>query len=411
MSNPRLSVLMPLYNGERFLLEALESILSQSFTNFELLIVDDGSSDRSASIVRSFCARDKRIRGFFLRKNVGIATAMNIGLREVRAPLVARMDCDDFCSSSRFARQVSYMDSHPDIYMLGCRAVNIDEAGNMVDGIESYKIQFVMGRRRIASRICLGDYPLLHATLMYRTAPLLALGGYRELFTIAEDDDLYERMFVRYGYVFANLSSVLYFYRRYSSSNTEQYKTRERRWIGELIRHSSACVRRGLSDPIDFVKHLSFPSLANPMDKFNIIDFLFYLHVYKKLLSRPSNQAKHVRELKMIRSKLSCLPKGSKLREYLDRRFLLLLLLVLPRDKNERIEHYKNLDDELFNKDIFTDNRTYSNICIVTARGCLRYGEYLYFFHYLLKAFYIDYVSTLHFFYMRLLSHIGRKNV
>ena len=407
MSNPRLSVLMPLYNGERFLPEALESILSQTFTDFELLVVDDGSSDGSASIVRLFSARDSRIRGFFLDKNVGISAAMNRGLREARAPLIARMDCDDYCDPCRFAKQVSYMDKHAGIYMLGCRSVNTDERGNRIKGKE-YNVAFAKGSRQIFVHIRRGRYPLLHATLMYRTAAVLSLGGYREILTIGEDDDLYERMLTHYGCVFANLSNILYFYRRISSSNTRQYNSKKHRWVIALIRYSAEFIRQGLSDPLDFVKDLSFPPLATPKDEFNIIKFLFYLHLYRNSLSEFSDQTKSVYKLKMTRAKLSHLPKSSKIREFLDRKFFLLLLLIVPKNKCERRIFFKDLDKELFNRDVFIDSTEYSNICIVVARGCLRYGEYIHFSRYLLRAFYIDFIFALNFFWTRLTVRLGK---
>ncbi len=399
---------MPLYNGERFLPDALESVLSQTFTDFELLIVDDGSSDGSASIVRSFSARDSRIQGFFLRKNVGIAAAMNIGLREARAPLIARADCDDFCASSRFAQQVAYMDTHPDIHVLGCGTVNIDEVGNVIEGVGDYRIIFARGHRQIASYIGEGNYPLLHATLVYRTAVVLALGGYREVFPIAEDDDLYERLFVRYGCIFANLSSVLYFYRRYSGSNIGRHNSKRRYFIESLIRHSSDCFRRGLSDPLAVVKKLPFPPLSSCKYEFIIMELVFYLSMYRKLLSCFPSQEKNLRRLRMIRGKLSLLPKSSDTRELLDMRFFLLLLPPIPSSKDERRVFLERFDAVLLNRDSYFDSTDYSNICLVVARGCLGVGEYVYFFRYLWKAFYIDFTFTLRFIFVRALAHLVR---
>ena len=248
MPHPRLSVLMTTYNGERFLSEAIVSILEQRFTDFEFIIVDDGSKDSSASIIRSFASYDKRVRGIFLRKNVGIPRAANRGLRAVRAPLVARMDSDDLCAPERFARQVAYMAKHADIYMLGCASVNIDEYGNRIKGLKNSKVPFSLGRKRIYDDICRSSYSLLHPTLIYRTAKVLALGGYREIFSIGEDIDLYKRMLSCYGSVFANLGNKLYFYRRYSSSSTQVNNLLEHSLLQTLIHYSSECRAKGLAD-------------------------------------------------------------------------------------------------------------------------------------------------------------------
>ena len=410
MTTPRLSVLMPLYNGERFMSSAIVSVLEQRFTDFEFIIVDDGSNDGSAEIVRSFCARDSRIRVFFLGKNVGIATAMNRGLREARAPLIARVDCDDICAPSRFAEQVSYMDKHPDIYVLGCRSVNIDELGNRIKDKMS-DIAFARGQQKILDLMGRDIYPFLHPALIYRTAAVLALGGYRELFPIGEDLDLYERMLVRYGCVFANLSNVLYFYRRYPSSLSSvsgQYNAKKHHWIQALIRYSSDCVRQGLSDPLAFVKVLSFPPLFLSKDEFNIIELLFYLSMYRKLLYKFPSQERNLRRLRMVEKKLSRLPKNSKVRECLTRRFFLLLLPVIPRDKDERRDFLERFDEALFTNDGYFDSANYCNSCIVVARGFLLCGEWKYFIHYMFRAFRIDFAFMLYFFYIRALAHLRR---
>ena len=415
MTIPRLSVLMTSYNSERFLSSAIVSVLEQTFTDFEFIVVDDGSKDSSRSIIRSFCARDSRVRGIFLPENVGIPRAANRGLREVRAALVARVDSDDICVASRFARQVSYMDKHSDIYMLGCRAVSIDELGNNIEGVGDYKIPFAMGRRQIADNIWGRGYPLLHATLMYRTSRVVALGGYREVFPIGEDLDLYERMLVRYGCVFANLSDVLYFYRRISSSITEQYNSKRRHWIIALIRYSSDCFVQDLPDPLDVVKHFPFPPLRNSKDEFIIMEIVFYLYMYRMLLyksvSDSSNlrvPAKNLRRFSMLMSRLSLLPNGSKTREFLYRRIFLLLLSVVPKDKDERVDFLANFDDALFNRDGFFASADYCNSCIVVARGCLSFGEWNNFMRYMFMAFRIDFFYTLRFIFVRLLAHLWK---
>ncbi len=288
MVSPRLSVLMTTYNGERFLSEAIVSVLEQTFSDFEFIIVDDGSSDGSASIIRSFASYDSRVRGILLRKNVGIPRAANRGLREARAPLVARMDSDDICAPSRFAQQVSYMDEHRDIYMLGCDSINIDESGNRIRGLKNSKTPFAMGRKKISDSISRSSYLLLHATLVYRTAMVRALGGYREVFSIGEDIDLYKRMLSRYGDVFANLSSRLYSYRRYLNSSTQVRDWAKHSLVQVLIHHSFECRSQGLSDPLANARELSLSTLGianKERERLQALDFfnsLYSLPRYKR---------------------------------------------------------------------------------------------------------------------------------
>ena len=413
---PRLSVLMPLYNGEHFLPEALESILSQTFTDFELLIVDDGSTDGSVEIVRSFCARDKRIRVFFLGKNFGISTAMNRGLREARAPLVARMDSDDYCAPSRFAAQVSYMDKHADIYVLGCRVLTIDEDGNRIEKVGKFGAAFARGRRKIADYMVRGAYPLVHPTLIYRTAAVLAIGGYREVFPVGEDLDLYERMFVRYGCVFGNLSNGLHLYRCYPGSLSfigGKYSLKQHHRIRALISHSSDCFRRGLPDPLDVVKHLPLSSLTAANDDFITIELVFYLNEYRNLFYKSipkidnfRSRARDLRRLRMIMSKLSRLPKGSKTREFLYSRLILLILPDMPSSQDERRDFLKNFDDALFDMNGPVYSWDYCNNCICVARGCLGFGEWKRFLRYMFIAFRLDFIYTLRFIIVRSFVHL-----
>jgi glycosyltransferase involved in cell wall biosynthesis len=105
MAAPAISVLFPVYNGERFLAEALESVLGQSFGDFELLIVDDGSTDGSAEMIARYAAADRRVRPIPLGRNVGLIRALNAALPQAAAPLLARMDADDISFPRRFAIQ------------------------------------------------------------------------------------------------------------------------------------------------------------------------------------------------------------------------------------------------------------------------------------------------------------------
>ena len=113
----------------------------------------------------------------------------------------------------------------------------------------------------------------------------------------------------------------------------------------------------------------------------------------------------------MIRAKISHLPKSSKTRKCLGRRFFLLLLPIIPRDKDEREDFLKSFDDALFNRDSFLYNMEYSNLCLVVARGCLGFGEWKYFMRYIFIAFRIDFIFVLYFFYARALTHLRRLYV
>ena len=107
MNCPRVSILLPAYNAERYLREAIDSMLSQTYQNFELLIIDDGSKDRTAEIVRSYT--DERIRFIQNECNIGLANTLNKGMRLARGEYLARMDADDICVPTRFQAQYDFL--------------------------------------------------------------------------------------------------------------------------------------------------------------------------------------------------------------------------------------------------------------------------------------------------------------
>ncbi len=127
-SAPTVSVLMPVYNGERYLRPAIESILAQTFTDFEFVIIDDGSNDTSPSILRQYADRDPRVK-LFLREHRGVPDTLNEAFATSRGKYLARMDCDDVALPERFARQVALLDADPAVVCAGGYFQLIDGRG------------------------------------------------------------------------------------------------------------------------------------------------------------------------------------------------------------------------------------------------------------------------------------------
>ncbi|WP_083855375.1 glycosyltransferase family 2 protein [Thermaerobacter subterraneus] len=188
---PTVSVLMTVYNGERYLPDALESLRNQTFRDFEVVIVDDGSTDRSREIIQSYIERDKRFR-MICAQRVGRAAALNLGLRHCRGIFVAVNDADDISVNNRLEVQVEFLRSNPNVVLVGGWAELIDENGR------------ILGRRcppeggwRIKSLLSLGN-PIVHSTVMYRREILSLIGGFDETLSCAIDYDAIERC-MRYG--------------------------------------------------------------------------------------------------------------------------------------------------------------------------------------------------------------------
>ena len=205
---PRVSVILPTYNGEKYLGLAVRSVLRQTFGDFELLVLDDGSTDTTPRILERLAASDERMRVISLPHG-GIVAALREGVRQAQANLIARMDGDDICLPERFARQVEYLDAHPEVVVLGTNWVGIDPAGRPF--WRSRK--FVTESAAIRASLERGTNPMLHPSVMFRPAAYERAGGYRFREDSFEDHDLWKRLIAEGE--FANLPEVLTLYRRH----------------------------------------------------------------------------------------------------------------------------------------------------------------------------------------------------
>lgn len=208
MPSPAISVAMSVYNGERFLAAAIESILAQTFGDFEFLIVDDGSRDGTAGIIRDYASLDRRIRPI-IRENRGLVASLNQLLTEARAPLVARMDGDDVSHPERFARQIGFLAGHPDHGVVGSRTIDIDEQG---EAFQLNLAEHPLTHDEFIANIASNGPLLAHPTVMFRREVVLAAGGYHPAFRHCEDYDLWLRLAHRTRV--ANLPERLLHYRR-----------------------------------------------------------------------------------------------------------------------------------------------------------------------------------------------------
>lgn len=218
---PTISVLMPVYNAERYVAEAVESVLGQTFTDFEFLIVDDGSTDGSPAILRKYAARDPRIR-LISRPNTGLVVALNEMLGLARGEFAARMDADDISLSDRLERQVAYLRGHPDCVAVGTRVELIDADGDRLCEFHGPTAHEAIDAAHLTGG---GGAAITHPSLLARRAAVAAAGGYDPAFYPAEDVDLFLRLAER-GRL-ANLPEVLLRYRRHLAATGHVYHTRQ----------------------------------------------------------------------------------------------------------------------------------------------------------------------------------------
>lgn len=206
MVTPRITVAMSVYNNAPYLAHAIESIVAQTFTDFEFLIVDDGSTDDSAGIIERFARDDSRIR-LIRQPNAGLIVSLNRIIDEARAPLIARMDGDDIALPERFARQVAFLDAHPDIGVLGTGCTCIDDNGKPT----TYKFDNVTSPEDVLADLKNGP-PLCHPSVVMRRDAVRAVGGYHRAYKHCEDYDLWLRLSERVR--MANLPDRLLLYRQ-----------------------------------------------------------------------------------------------------------------------------------------------------------------------------------------------------
>lgn len=202
-----ISVIMPVYNGERHLEEAVASITGQTFSDFELLVVNDGSTDGTASIVRGCQSRDKRIRLLDNRFKKGIAGALNTGFEEARGKYIARADQDDINRPYRFEEQFRFLERNPGVVILGGGYAPFNEAGHRMD------IYHPSGSVEIAWKFISNAY-FCHPAVMLRREVYDQMGGYPD--AAAEDYAYFSKIVRRHrGY---NLKLILIDYREHQSN-------------------------------------------------------------------------------------------------------------------------------------------------------------------------------------------------
>ena len=243
MKVPAVSVITPVRNGERWLAEACSSVLAQTLTDIELIIVDDGSDDGTPGIARALAAADARVR-HATQPPQGLVAALNLGLRIAAAPLIARLDADDIALPDRLARQAAFLAANPTTLLLGTWADTIDERGSRIGRREPETAP-----QRLAE-ILVERNPFIHSTVMMRAAAVRGVGGYRHSCEAAEDYDLWLRL-AEHGEI-AILPEVLGCYRRHRNAVSLSRAVRQA-FSARLARRAARMRRDTLEDPLDLI--------------------------------------------------------------------------------------------------------------------------------------------------------------
>ncbi len=250
---PSISVVMAVYNNDRYLKMAVNSILSQTFTDFEFLITDDGSTDQSLKILQSYTVKDSRIR-LNSHDNRGISKTRNEMLQQAKGEFIAVMDADDIALPERFERQVRFLQQHPDVVCVGSSLDWIDENGCLIGHCPMPESDGEL------QRFMVGGISLLHhPTAMVRRSPMIAVGGYDETLQTSIDLDLWLKL----GEIgaLANLPESLLLYRLHNRSVTNAKQAQQSQ--DALTACQNAWKRRGIQgefirQPADHMKQYDF---------------------------------------------------------------------------------------------------------------------------------------------------------
>lgn len=225
---PKISVVMPVYNAEKYLREAMDSILAQTLGDFEFIIIDDGSTDASAEIVRSYS--DARIRFYQNERNMGVAATLNRGLDLATGEYIARMDADDISLPERFAKQAAYLDAHPECAALGC---DMELFGAQIG---TFAHAHTAGQLKVD---LLFASALGHPTVMMRSTVVGREGlHYDEAYNGIEDYELWVRVAEKYD--LGNLPEILLRYRMHAAQVTQNHTERYEQMHRELKTRQTA---------------------------------------------------------------------------------------------------------------------------------------------------------------------------
>lgn len=222
----KVSVVMSVYNGEKHLAKAIASILNQTFSDFEFIIINDGSNDSSELIIRKFAIQDERIM-VISRENHGLTRSLNEGIKLAKGEYVARMDADDIAFPKRLEKEVDYLDNHPEVGLVSCFARVINDCDQEIGEHRPPVVHNEIRKRSFfAGQLC-------HPAAVFRKTLWAELGGYDEKVLYAQDYELWFRLMA--GYKVANIPEFLFYWRN-SASGIGRTKEKEQRQFAQKAR-------------------------------------------------------------------------------------------------------------------------------------------------------------------------------
>lgn len=242
--SPKISVIIPVYNGEKYLKETLNSIIQQSFREFELLVIDDASSDGSLNLLHEFALVDPRIKVFMNSKNMGVSFTTNFGINHSKGEFIALSDQDDVSFTDRFSEQLAFLESNPDIDVVGTQVTDINDQGQILADEPVLPITSGVIRWGLIFGCMLSNSSVMFRRKVFAD-PNFRFGSFK----VAQDYDLFTRMSLQFK--MANLQKTLLFSRRHPDNFSRTFADLQRQETYEIIRgHVIKIINEELTDDI-----------------------------------------------------------------------------------------------------------------------------------------------------------------
>jgi glycosyltransferase involved in cell wall biosynthesis len=250
MKTPAVSVVMSVYNGQLFLGQAIESVQNQSFSDFEFIIINDGSTDTSPKLLKTFAAKDQRIK-LINQQNQGLVASLNRGIKQAKGKYIARQDADDASAPQRFEKQIDYLEAHPQAAVVGSSIEVMDNADKIM-----HRHAVLLNDAELRQELLVRS-PFAHGSVMFRRQAAIDAGMYDQASWPAEDYDLWLRL-SKFGQL-ANLDEYLYIYREHGQSISAENDQLQQRKLDEV--RTKAWAERGRLLPKRQIKLSAYKAL------------------------------------------------------------------------------------------------------------------------------------------------------
>ncbi len=281
-NKPKVSILLPVYNAEKYLSDCLKSLLNQTFHDFEIIAINDASTDASLSILYKYSEIDSRINIHSNKSNLKLAATLNRGIQLSSSPLIARMDADDIALPNRLEYQYNFMLSNPKVAICGTniKVLGTNQIWKMPISNSSIRASLVF------------NSPILHPTVIYRKHIICKYSGYNENIIYAQDYELWHRLSKDSKIVFANIDIPLIYYRLTDSDKPSSYKEIQKK-TADTIRKEQIKMLGIIPD----TKQLTLHSQISLHQNISTLPQLFAAYRWLRLLVSSSNSSQTLKNL------------------------------------------------------------------------------------------------------------------